>query len=199
VTAVASDTARILDHLNNALWSLYADVAGPVLDARLERSDFLAQDDNVVLTSGFVALPRTYVWPPVFRTTLGARVAVVSREEVSDNLAELPPAVLFQNGKIKGAGRSGDPVSGDTLVATGTVKTGPLTTAGHYIGATTPTDASTSAWGVVEHLGNDFLIDELASWFAHRAGDRTDAELKLYEDRAALSRTRVIAFARRSQ
>lgn len=195
-TAIASDLPRFFDELNRLIWGLYADAAAKVADPETERNDALAEVGSVVLGGSFVALSASYAGTPVFRTAGGSSITVVTQDDLGLARAELPPAILFRLNQVKSAGRSGDPLSGDTLSVEGTVKPGTIANLTDYIGAQTPATPGTSYWPQVEHVGNDYLIDGIAAYFATRAGDRTDTELKTYADRMAASYQRVFGLLR---
>lgn len=195
-TAVTSDFLRFFDELNRLIWALYADAAAPPEDPETERNDAFAETETVALTGSFVALTSTFILPPAFRTAGGVGLTIVSEQDLAFGRAELPPGILFRTNKVRGAGRTGDPGNGDVLTVEGTIKPATLSAMTHYIGAKTATDAATSWWPQVEAIGNDYLIDGIAAWFATRSGDRTDTELKISSDRAQASYQRVLSLLR---
>lgn len=184
---LANDTSELLNVLNRKLADIYTLAALPPEYGGLSRGDYFGATTTVTLGASFVALP-TSAFRHTFTTSLGVRVAVVPQADLDDGLAELPPAVVVQGNTVKGAGRSGDPGNGATLTVAYTPPPGTLTLGTHYIGATTPTDASTSRWP--EGAGNPFLVAWLARYLALKAGDREEPELgRLESDLSAASQT----------
>lgn len=109
----------------------------------------------------------------------GDPVSVVPITEVRLGIAEIPPAVILMDKTIRSAGRTGDPTASAVLTLDVAYAPPPLTAAAHFIGATTLTSASTSAWP--EAAGDPFLVAWLARYLAAKEG-REQSEIDGYSD-----------------
>lgn len=105
----------------------------------------------------------------------GDPVAMVPLTDVAWDVTEIPPAMVLADRKLRSAGRTGDPTAGATLTLLACYVPAELTAAAHFIGATTPTDDTTTAWPSA--AGDQFLIDWLAHYLSRKDG-RDDAELQ---------------------
>jgi len=128
-----------------------------------------------VLGASPVVLPAA-AFRPTFANASGDPVAVVTQADVTDDVAEMPPAVLIRQDKVVTVGRAGDPVATDVLTIYYTPLPGTLTLGTHYIGATTPTDPATTTWP--GWVGDPFLIAWLARYLAIKAADRDADEMQ---------------------
>lgn len=183
---LANDLAELLGVLNRRIREIYTLAGMPREYGGMGRGDYFATSVPVALGGGPVALPAA-AFRHVFETTQGARVAVVSRADLADEVAEMPPAVVVEQLKVSGAGRPGDPISGEVVIVRLTPLPGLLTLGTHYVGATLPADASTSQW---PEAGDSYLVTWLARYLAIKAGDRDPDEMQALEqqltDSAAL-------------
>jgi hypothetical protein len=171
---LASSTPELLNVLNRKLQQLYVLAGTPPQNGGAGKGDFFATSTTLALAAVPVALPAA-AFRHIF-TNADGRVSVVPRADVVDGIAEIPPAVIVEAGKVIGAGRTGDPGTGTVLTIRFTPLPGTLSDVTHYIGATTPADASTSAWP--DSVGNPYLVAWLALYLARKAGDREAAEIE---------------------
>jgi hypothetical protein len=175
---LASDTTELIAVVDRKIRQIYAYAGMPKEYGGMGAGDYFAAASAVVLGASPVALPAA-AFRHSFVNALGVRVAVVSQADLEDQVAEMPPAVLIRQDKVLTAGRTGDPLSGDTLTVRYTPLPGPLALLTDYIGATTPADAATTVWPA--WVGDPFLIDWLARYLALKAGDRDPAEMQALE------------------
>jgi hypothetical protein len=176
---LSSDTAELLNVLNRKLQQLYVLAGTPSDDGGMGQGDFFAASTLVAVAASPVALP-VAAFRHIISDSSGVRVATVTRADLVDGVAEMPPAVLIEQQKLLSAGRPGDPVIGALLTVRYTPVPGLMTSSGHYIGAVTPSDASTTAWP--DAAGNPFLVTWLALYLARKAGDRDPEELASLKD-----------------
>lgn len=174
ITDLANDTTELLDVLNRKIRQIYTLAGMPKWAGGMGKGDYFATSAPVTLGAAPVALPAA-AFRHIFTTTAGVRVATISRADLVDGVAEMPPAVLIEQQKILSAGRPGDPVNGETLTVYFTPIPALLTAASHYVGASTPSDASTSQWP--DWVGDPFLVAWLARYLAFKAADRDPGEL----------------------
>mgnify|MGYP001382775024 CR=1 FL=1 len=106
----------------------------------------------------------------------GDVVSVVPLRDLRDGIAEVPPAVVIANGKIRSAGRTGDPTAGAVLTLEGSYLPAIATSGSHYVGATTATDDTTTYWP--GHVGDPFLIAQLARYLVIKDAMRDANELQ---------------------
>lgn len=140
-----------------------------------------------------VALPAnpTYAYIPTFTDAGGTVVAVVTLKDLRDHVAEYPPAVVVADNHVYSAGRTGDPTAGAVLTLDGSYLPADLQATTDYIGATILNDPTTTAWP--SHVGDPFLIADLALYLAQKDGARDAQEIGL------LTQQRTDALARLGQ
>lgn len=177
---LSNNLVELLNVLNRRIQSFYVLAGTPSEQGGAGRGDYFATEANVILRTGFVALPAAAFRHSFVRATDGVAVAVVPQIDLDIGRAEMPPAVVYQRDKVKSAGRAGDPAVGESLTVRYTPLPALLTDGAHFIGATTATDATTSAWP--EAVGNPYLVAWLCRYLALKAGDRDPAELQAIND-----------------
>lgn len=174
-TDLAGDAPELLNVLNRKIRQIYTQAGMPKHYGGLGEGDFFAASATVIVAGTPVALPAA-----AFRhivSDAGARaVSTVSRKDLLEGVAEMPPAIVVEQQKFVSAGRAGDPIVGDVLTVRFTPLPALLTLGTHYIGAITPTDATTSAWP--DWVGDPFLIAWLGRYLAIKASDRDQDEMQ---------------------
>lgn len=174
-TSVANNTAELLNVLNRRLGFLYTLAGTPSEDGGFGQGDFFGTSTTVTLSASPVALPAA-VFRHRFTTADGTRVAVVPQSDVVDGIAELPPAVTVRQNQVLSLGRSGDPIPGDVLTVYYTPVPGTLTLGTDYIGATTPSDSTTSVWPSA--VGDPYLVNWLRRYLSNKSADHDPDELQ---------------------
>lgn len=175
VSDLANDTEELLNVLNRKLGQIYALAGMPKWAGGVGKGDFFATSTPVTIAAAPVDLPAA-AFRHIFTTATGGRVAVISRADLVDGVAELPPAVLIEQQKVSSPLRAGDPAIGETLTVHYTPLPGALTADSHFIGATLPADEATTRWP--SWVGDPFLVAYLAYYLALKAGDRDAGELE---------------------
>lgn len=174
-TDLASDSTELLDVLNRKLKQIYTLAGMPAEYGGQGEGDYFATSTSIVVAAAGVALPAA-AFRHIISDVSGRRVSVVPRIDLVDGIAEMPPAIVIEQQKVRSAGRPGDPVTGDVLTIRYTPLPGTLTATTHYIGATTPADATTTVWP--EWVGDPFLVAWLARYLAIKGADRDADELQ---------------------
>jgi len=177
-TELANNSAELVAVVDRKVRQIYTLAGMPREFGGMGSGDYFATSGTVVLGASPVALP-VAAFRHTFVNALGKRVAVVSQADLDDLVAEMPPAVVIRQDKVQTAGRIGDPVVTDVLTVRYTPVPGPMTLKTHFIGATPPTDVTTTNWP--ESAGNPFLVAWVARYLALKAGDRDPAELAAIE------------------
>lgn len=191
---------RTIAYLDRLVKKIYGEASAPIDHAKGgDTNGYFAERTTLALTGAFVALPalvQTAMWlPPDVLTAAGVRVQLISQIRYADGYAETPPAVLYEKRQLSPTGRAGDPIAGDVLTLIFTRSPGPLTDAAHYIGATTPTDLTTTLWP--DQPGNEALIADLAHYLATKDGGAdSDAEMVKLEKEKGTLRGELLAFLR---
>lgn len=187
-TALANNPAELVAVVSRTVRSVYAAAALPPTDGGEGYGNFFTRTGTVTLGSpatGYVPLPTT----PEFRffqnfvDNVGVIVSVVTLRDLRDAIAEYPPAVVVADGKIRSGGRPGDPEDGAVLTFDASYLPAILTATTDYIGATTPADATTTAWP--GDVGDPYLIAVLGRYLALKDGARDIEELQGYERQIA--------------
>lgn len=106
----------------------------------------------------------------------GAYVSAISLTDLRQDLGDCPPAVVVQNKRIRSAARTGDPAAGAILTVDYSYIPPVPTALTDYVGATTLTDSSTTAWP--ESIGNQWLIDSMALYLRVKDGTGGGEELQ---------------------
>ena len=174
-TPVANDQTELLNVLNRRLGYLYTLAGAPSARGGMGQGDFFGTSTTVTLASSPVALPAA-AFRHSFVKADGTRVAVVPQSDIVDGIAELAPAVTVQQNKVLSLGRAGDPVPGDVLTVYYTPLPGTLTLATDYIGATTPSDATTTFWPSA--VGDPYLVAWLRRYLCYKSADHDPSELQ---------------------
>lgn len=178
-TDIANNPTELLNVLNRKLKQVYA-LAGMPRDAGgMGAGDYFATSSTVTVAASAVALPAA-AFRHVLVDQVGRRIMPVTRLDVVDGTAEMPPAIIIEQQKFVSAGRAGDPIAGDVLTVRFTPLPGTLTLGTHYIGATTPSDSSTTVWP--DWVGDPFLVAWLARYLANKAADRDADEIQALTD-----------------
>lgn len=193
-TDLASDTTELLGVLNRFVQAIYTEAALPDEVGGMGRANYFLSSQTVTLgtpSTTWVALPTspTYLYIPLVLDNAGGPISVVSLLDLRQGTADYPPAVVVAERKIRSAGRSGDPTATAVLTLEGSYLPGDLTSTGHFIGAITPSDSSTTAWP--NFVGDRYLIDSMALYLAMKAGDRDTAELQYLTGEADQSAARL--------
>lgn len=195
-TPLANNATELLGVLSRTIKQVYAQAGLPPSGGGGGYANYFTRTTTVTLGTPAttpVALPTNpqYAYIPTFTDVGGTVVAVVTLQDVRNSIAEYPPAVVIADNKVFSAGRVGDPTAGAVLTLDGTYLPPDLTVPTDYIGATTLNDATTSAWP--SHVGDPFLIYDLALYLAEKDGARDAQELQ------GLAASRSDALARLSQ
>lgn len=168
-TIAADQEGEMLRVLNRLVQSIYGLAGLPQLAGGFADTPFFVTRSNITLSSPatlWVSIPSS---PPVVYL-LGVRNAVdepihtVSRHNHMAGRIEFPPALIVQGRSIRSAGRPGDPAAGAIVTAEWSYAPPDMTDLGHFIGATTPSDSSTSEWP--SHVGDQVLVDSVALYLA---------------------------------
>ena len=185
LTPLANTPLELLGVLNRRLAELYTLAAMPKQLGGMGRGDFFATSTTLTLSSSPVALPTGVAFVHSVTNVSGTRVAVVPQADVVDGFPELPPAVRITQNKVLSLGRSGDPVPGDVLTLYYTPLPGSLTLGTDYIGATTPSDSTTTVWPSA--VGDPYLVAWLSRYLAYKASDRDPDDIQHLESDLASS------------
>lgn len=182
-TALANNTSELIAVVSRIVRKVYALAGLPPEEGGQGWSNFFTLTSSVTLgtpNTTYVSLGTNpeFVFLQNIRDNAATKVSVVTLRDLNDDIAELPPAVVFANGKIKSAARVGDPAAGAVLTFDGSYLPPALTAATDYIGATTPADATTTAWP--GDVGDPYLIAQLGWYLAQKDGARDAAELQGY-------------------
>ncbi len=177
-TSVARDTAELLAVLTREVQALYALAGTPPDRGGMSRGDLLATSTTLTLNAATPPSVPTAAFRPMWSDATGASVAVVTRRDLLDGRAELPPAIVIEQHKVRTAGRSGDPVEGAVLTLRYVPLPAVLTATTHYLGAVAdPTLSTDSYWP--DHVANPWLIATLRKYLAVKRGIPTeDAEMQ---------------------
>lgn len=193
-TVLASNTTELVGVLSRVLRQIYAmaGLAG-------EQSGF-NQDSAMFVRTSTVTMgtpATTAIAFPVLATRLlqivdagGDYVSMIGLADLRAGIAELPPAVVVADRTVRSAGRLGDPTAGAVLTVDYAYSPAPLASASDILGATTPSDATTSSWP--SEVGDPFLTHWLARYLSVKDGTRDPAELQqlnalLQQDAAVLA------------
>ena len=200
-TSLASDTSELVGFLSRVVRSVYTLAGVPRRFGGMAAGQYFTSVQTVTLATPattFTALPTAPEYVYVFGITDagGDPVWSVSLADLQQGIAEVPPGVVIANGKIRSAGRTGDPTAGAVLTLTGSYLPPEATAGSHYIGATTATDSTTTYWP--GHVGDPFLIAALARYLVIKDAMRDATELQALDaelQSAAGSFARVIQVA----
>lgn len=172
---LANDTTELLNVLNRKLAQVYTLAGMPRDLGGAGRGDYFATTSQVTLEPTPVALPGAAFRHLFTRDSDGKRVRVISRADLLDGVAEIPPAVIVEQQKVIGAGRAGDPVAGDVLNVYYTPLPDVMTAGTDYVGASVRTNLATSQW---PRIGDAYLVAFLALYLARKASDRDPGEIQ---------------------
>lgn len=183
-TDLANNTGELVAVLSRVVRKVYAIAGLPPLEGGGGYSNFFTRTSTVTIgapNTTYVSLGTTpeFVFLQNIVDNTGTKVSVVTLRDLRDQIAELPPAVVIADGKIRSAGRTGDPSAGAVLTFDGSYLPAILTLSSDYIGATTPADATTTAWP--GDVGDPFLIAQLGWYLAQKDGARDSEELQGYQ------------------
>lgn len=182
-TSLANNTQELLGVISRDLRSIYYAAALPPDDGGDGYGNYFTRTATLTLGTPAttpVALPSSpeFCYYQNFVDNVGAVVNVVTLRDLRDSVADYPPAVVIADNKIRSAGRTGDPQSGAVLTFDGSYLPPALTLDTDYLGATTPTDATTTSWP--SGAGDPYLINRLALYLAQKDGARDEAEIQGY-------------------
>ena len=198
---LASDREELRGVLSRILQQLYTVAALPTSENGWGRGAYFSRTLSVTLdaldatTPVDLPSPRPAVIRGVFFASTGQEVAVVSSVDVRRGLADGPPGVIIEDGQMRSAGRLegataggwGDPGVGAVLDLEACYLPADLTADTDYVGATTPADATTTAW---PDAHNQYLIDQMRYYLAIKDGARDPEELRsIQADLAAGAQT----------
>lgn len=172
VTPLASDPSELLGMGGRLMRKVYQAAALSPPKGWQEGQFFVTTTTVTIGTPNttFVSLPSTPEVGQIIQITdnAGTEVAAVSLTDLRQNLADCPPAVVVQNNKLRSAARTGDPAAGAILTVDYSYIPPAPTAITDYVGATTLTDATTSAWP--SQVGDQWLIDSLAKYLRLKDG-----------------------------
>ena len=184
---IADDTTEQLGELSRLVRRIYTLAAIPKKAGGWREGNYFTSTSTVSLATPattFVSLPATpeCAWIIRITTAGGTAVNLASLDDLRKNRAEYPPAIVLEGKQIRSAGRTGDPVAGAVLTVDYSYVPPALTATTDYIGATTPSDSSTTAWP--GYAGDGYLIAAMTRYFVEKSGDadagtlqRLDAKL----------------------
>lgn len=183
-TLLANNAAELVAVVNREVRAVYAAAALPPTDGGQGYGNFFTTTGTVTLgtpATDYVALPSApaFCYFQSFVDNAGTVVKVVTLRDLRDGTAEYPPCVVVANNAIRSAGRPGDPESGAVMTFDGSYLPPDLTTTGDFIGALTPSDATTTAWPA--YVGDVYLIAKVALYLALKDGARDNAEIAGYQ------------------
>lgn len=193
-TVLANNTTELLGVLSRVLRQVYA-MAGLPQDA----GGFTAASASFVRT-GTVTIASPITTPTAFPSLAtrllqivdagGDYVSMIALADLRSGTAELPPAVIVADRTLRSAARTGDPTAGAVLTVDYAYVPAALSSASDILGATTPSDATTSSWP--SEAGDPFLTHWLARYLSQKDGTRDPAELQqltalLQQDAAVLA------------
>ena len=188
-TTLANNTSEALGVLNRQIRVVYTLAALPPSAGGSNRHGAMFTT-QVPVTLGTPASTRVaFPSSPEIIRVLGISdagddvVAMVTVADVGQGVAEVPPAVIVENRTIRSAGRTGDPTAGAVLTLDVSYAPALLTSTAHYLGATTPTDATTSAWPAA---GDSYLAHWLALYYCVKDGTRDAAEQQSLEQKLGM-------------
>lgn len=172
-TALANNPAELLAVLSRRLQQVYAQAGLPPSAGGGGYANYFTRTTTITLgtpATTYVAMPTnpTFTYFPTIVDSGGTLVSVVTIRDLNDAIAEYPPAVVIADNMIRSAGRQGDPTAGAVLTASGSYVPPPLVLVTDYLGATTLTDPTTSAWP--DFVGNPFLIADLVCYLFEKDG-----------------------------
>ena len=177
-TVLANSTSELLGVLSRVVRQVYTLAA-------LDRPAGFNRDGGMFVRTGTMTMGSPATTRVAFPTDAvrllsivdvgGDYVAMVSVGDLRVEVAELPPAVVVADRTVRSAGRTGDPTAGAALTVDYAYVPAMMTATSHVIGATTPSDASTSSWP--SEAGDGFLVRWLARYLAIKDGTRDPAEL----------------------
>lgn len=186
VTPLASDNTELLGVGGRLMRKVYLSAAMQPPQGWQRGNFFILTTTLTVGTPNttLVALPASPEVGQILQIVdnVGTYVAAVSLQDVRQDMAECPPAVVVQNNKIRSAARTGDPAAGATLTVDYSYLPPSPTAITDYVGATTLSDSTTSAWP--SSVGDQWLVDELALYLAVKDGTRQPAELQALQSSA---------------
>lgn len=172
---IANDSTEILTVINLRLQQFYTFLGMPPERGGPSRGDFFARSSTITISAATPPAAPASAFSHEFETALGVPVSLITRKDLLRDRAELPPAVIVEDGLVRSALRNGDPIDTDVLTVHFTPVPGDLTVVGDFIGATTPADATTSLWP--DKQGNRWLIGELRRYFAIKRGAASADEM----------------------
>lgn len=180
-TTLGSDTAELVGFLSRVVRQVYSLAGVPRRYGGMAAGNYFLASQTVTLATPattFTALPTSpeYVYVVSVTDNGGDVVSVVPLRDLRDGIAEVPPAVVIANGKIRSAGRTGDPTAGAVLTLEGSYLPAEATSGSHYVGATTASDSTTTYWP--GHAGDPFLIAQLARYLVIKDAMRDANELQ---------------------
>lgn len=183
-TLLANNPAELVAVINRDVRAVYAAAALPPTEGGQGYGNFFTTSGTVTLGSPattYVDLPTnpTFCYFQNFVDNAGTVVKVVTLRDLRDGTADYPPCVVVANNQIRSAGRTGDPQSGAVLTFDGSYLPPDLTTVNDYVGALTPSDATTTAWPA--YVGDNYLVARLGLYLALKDGARDQAELAGYQ------------------
>lgn len=182
-TDLANNPAELVAVISRVVRKVYAIAGLPPLEGGGGYSNFFTRTSTVTLgtpNTTYVSLGTApeFVFLQNIVDNGGTKVSVVTLRDLRDSIAELPPAVVVADGKIRSAGRTGDPSAGAVLTFDGSYLPAILTATTDYIGATTANDATTTAWP--GDVGDPYLVNQLALYLAQKDGARDPSEIQGY-------------------
>lgn len=185
-TDLGNNTSELVAVVSRIVRKVYAIAGLPPSEGGAAYGNYFTRSGTVILgtpNTTYVSLGTTpeFVFLQNIVDNVGVQVSPVTLRDLRNNVAELPPCVVFADNKVRSAGRVGDPAAGATLTFDGSYLPAVATDAGHFIGATTATDSTTTAWvGGVAAAGDPFLVAQLALYLAQKDGSRDAAEIAGY-------------------
>lgn len=179
-TVLANNTTELLGVISRVLRQIYAEAGLPRAQGGFNQEAATFVRTTTVTIATPIATATAF---PALATRLlqlvdagGDYVSMISLADLRSGTAELPPAVVIADRTIRSAGRLGDPTAGAILAVDYAYVPAPLSSASDVIGATTPSDATTSSWP--SEAGDPFLTHWLARYLSTKDGTRDPAELQ---------------------
>lgn len=177
-TPLASNTSELVAVISRRIRLIYTLAALPNDGGR---SNWFTRTTTVTVgtpNTTYVSLPTSPepAYLPTFIDTGGRIVSVVSLEDLREDRAEYPPAIVVVDGKFRSAARTGDPAAGSVLTVEMSYLPVVMTADTDFLGATTLADATTTSWP--SHVGDEYLVQDLALYLSVKDGMRDGVEVQ---------------------
>lgn len=181
---LANNNPELIAVLSRKVRQIYGQMALPNDQGGSNLGDFFKTTWAITVatpSTNLVALPSSpeIAYIDFILNAGGNSVSVVPAYDLLVNgTAEVPPAVLFYDRKLRSCGRTGDPNAGDVLTIYGSYLPAILSQVSDFIGATTLSDATTTTWP--SDLGDPYLVAWLGLYLAMKDATRGQDEVQNY-------------------